>query len=434
MTVEKPTIIFFPEGAFGPTNNCVGIGNVLRERGARVVFVIEESFAGTLEAKGFEEALMRLKPPPEVPEIPGQFWKDFVAETAPVFQESTFTQLEGFIKPVWEELIDGARYVDPRLTEIFESVQPDVIVEDNVVAFPAVPASRKPWVRIVSCNPLELRDPALPPTFSGLSTEDRSGWIPFRTRYREIHRQLQAEFSDWCREGCGLPLPEPEFMLESPYLNLYIYPRELDYPRSKPLAPTWHRIESSVRTTDEDFTLPPEFASGEGKLIYLSLGSLGSADVELMQRLIGILGRSHHRVIVSKGPQHELIELADNMWGAEFLPQTSILPLVDLVITHGGNNTVTESMHFGKPMIVLPLFWDQHDNARRVQETGYGVHLSTYQFSELEFFTALDTLLSDEALSARMAQTAERLQSDPGTHRAADLIWRLAETKQPVID
>ena len=61
--MPERTIIFFPEGAFGPTNNCVGIGEVLRERGHRVVFVIEESFAGTLSEKGFEERLMRLGPP-----------------------------------------------------------------------------------------------------------------------------------------------------------------------------------------------------------------------------------------------------------------------------------------------------------------------------------------------------------------------------------
>jgi UDP:flavonoid glycosyltransferase YjiC (YdhE family) len=157
------TVVFFPEGAYGPTNNCVGIGRVLLERGERVVFVVEESFAGTLEAQGFEEALMRLKPPPEVEEAPGQFWKDFVRDTAPEFRKPTIEQLETFILPVWQELADGARYVDDRLREIFGELEPDVIVEDNVVAFPAVPACGRPWVRIVSCNPLELKDPALPP-------------------------------------------------------------------------------------------------------------------------------------------------------------------------------------------------------------------------------------------------------------------------------
>src|SRR5213076_2394998 len=72
MAEGGPVVVFFPEGAYGPTNNCVGIAQVLRERGARVVFVVEESFAGTLEARGFEEALMRLKPKPEVDEEPGQ--------------------------------------------------------------------------------------------------------------------------------------------------------------------------------------------------------------------------------------------------------------------------------------------------------------------------------------------------------------------------
>src|SRR5436190_17448490 len=99
---DRRTIVFFPEGAHGPTNNCVGIGDVLRRRGHRVVFIVEESFAGTLEAKGFEERLMRLQPPAEGEEDPGQFWKDYIRETSPVFRKPTIEQLAEFIAPTFQ--------------------------------------------------------------------------------------------------------------------------------------------------------------------------------------------------------------------------------------------------------------------------------------------------------------------------------------------
>ena len=111
---------------------------------------------------------MRLGPPPEEPEVPGQFWIDFIRDTAPVFRKSTLEQISEFIAPTWQALIDGAKYVNPRLEEIIGEVEPDAIVEDNVVSFPAVMAAGRPWVRIVSCNPIELKDPLIAPFSSGL--------------------------------------------------------------------------------------------------------------------------------------------------------------------------------------------------------------------------------------------------------------------------
>jgi MGT family glycosyltransferase len=423
---EPATIVFFPEGAYGPTNNCVGIGQVLREHGHRVVFVLEESFAGSLEAQGFEERLMRLGPAPEVEEAPGQFWKDYIRETAPVFRTPTIDQLASFIEPTFRALCDGARYVDDRLLEIFDELRPSLIVEDNVVCFPAIHASGRPWARIVSCNPLEIQDPDIPPVFSGYPTADRSGWDAFRAEYVRVHAELHAEFSTHCVERGAPPLEEGAFIHDSETLNLYVYPKEIDYARAQPLGAAWTRLDSCVREVERTFELPDQLVAGDGKLVYLSLGSLGSADVELMQRLVDILSSAPHRFIVSKGPQHEELELADNMWGEEFLPQPAILPLVDLVITHGGNNTTTECLHAGKPMVVLPLFWDQMDNAQRIEETGLGLRLHPYTCAANELRSGIDRLLADDALRARLETIAARIRRADGRTRAAELIESVA--------
>ena len=236
-----------------------------------------------------------------------------------------------------------------------------------------------------------------------------------------------------CTAGCGRSsatgspararraLPDLEFIGDGA-VNLYVYPEIADYARSATLGSGWHRIDSSVRQTDAAFALPDQLADRDGALIYFSLGSLGSADVPLMRRVIDCLSQTPHRYIVSKGPLHAEIELPGNMWGAEFLPQTSIIPLADLVITHGGNNTTTECLHFGKPMIVLPLFWDQHDNAQRVAELGLGVRLDSYRFTDEQLHGAISTLLNDEALKARLARSAARIQAADGLRAAADLI------------
>jgi len=431
MSDRRPTVVFFPESAYGPTNNCVGIAQVLHERGARIVFILEESFAGSMEPRGFEERLMRLTPRPETPEVPGQFWKDFIRDTAPEYRKSTYDQLETVIAPIWGELIAGAKYVDDRLREILDEVQPDVIVEDNVVAFPALLAHGAPWVRIVSCNPLELKDPALPPTFSGLPAADASGWDRFRRRYDELHAEMHADFDAFVQERGAPPLPAGEFIHESDHLNLYLYPPAADYERSQPLAPTWHNLGSCVRRSEETWQVPASLG-GRGKLVYLSLGSLGSADVELMQRFIDLLGSTDHRVIVSMGPQHDELRLADNMWGAELVPQPLVLPEVDLVVTHAGNNTVTEAFHHGKPMIAHSLFWDQHDNAQRIDELGFGTRLTPYRFRDDDLLSAVERLLADDPLHERMAAIASGLQAQPGTHRAAELILRVAREQAPI--
>jgi MGT family glycosyltransferase len=426
MMAQPLTVLFMPESAYGPTNNCIGIGDVLRRRGHKVVFAAEASWKGRLEPLGFVEDLVDLAPPPP-PDAPeqdaGQFWKDFIRDTAPEFRKPTIEQLATFMQPTWQALIDGARFCEPQLREIIARQRPDVIVEDNVVAFPALLTADAPFVRIMSCNPLEMPGPDIPPAYSGLASDDRSGWAKFRAEYDRTHRPMWEEFDAWVREQGAPGLPELEFIPASTALNLYVYPQVIDYTDRRPLDETWRRLDSSVRQTDAEVELPALVTDRprDSALIYLSLGSLGSADVGLMRRLVSVLAETSHRYIVSKGPEHAEYELAPNMWGAEFLPQTKLIPLVDLVITHGGNNTTTEAFHFGKPMVVLPLFWDQYDNAQRVDETGFGVRLPTYTFDDSDLAGAIERLLGG-SLRRRMSEIGADIRARDGLGRAAEAV------------
>ena len=174
-------------------------------------------------------------------------------------------------------------------------------------------------------------------------------------------------------EKYGVPPPptgHPESI--SPYLNWYIYPEELDYLKIRPLPPTFLQLDHLVRQTElkrleggkkSDLSLPEQIVHGSvGKLVYVSFGTIGSADQKLIKRFISLLSASPNRFIFSLGPHaEEFTPLLDplKMTGAQFLPQTTVLPLADLFITHGGNNSVLEALYAGVPMLVCPLFADQ---------------------------------------------------------------------------
>jgi UDP:flavonoid glycosyltransferase YjiC (YdhE family) len=76
-------------------------------------------------------------------------------------------------------------------------------------------------------------------------------------------------------------------------------------------------------------------------------------------------------------------------------------------------------------MVVLPLFWDQYDNAQRVHELGYGVRLPTYAFADDDLLGAVDRLLADAALRERLAAIGADIRGRDGLRRGAEIIERV---------
>lgn len=111
-----------------------------------------------------------------------------------------------------------------------------------------------------------------------------------------------------------------------------------------------------------------------------------------------------------------------NVHLASWFPQPSVIPQVDCVIHHGGNNSFTECLYFGKPAIVMPYVWDGHDNAMRIEETGHGLRAPRYDWTEAELLARIEQCLSDAAMQARLAATSAQMQAARGPDKAARLL------------
>ena len=171
--------------------------------------------------------------------------------------------------------------------------------------------------------------------------------------------------------------------------------------------------------------LPEKLKQKSGNFIFLSLGSLGSSNVQLMKRLVNLIADLPFRFIVAKGVFGDQYDLPDNCWGENMVPQINVLPKVDLVITHGGNNTIGETFYFGKPMIVMPMFCDQFDNAQRIQEKGFGIRINPYQCTKDQLLNSINKLINDNDLNLRMKNISERIRAEVKLGKVGELIENL---------
>ncbi|WP_118133659.1 glycosyltransferase [Oceanicella sp. SM1341] len=430
--MSRKTVAFFPEAAFGPALNSVGIAQAVEALGHRAVFLSDPGFTGVYEGYGFEAHPVNLSEPMP-PEQMAKFWEDFINGHIPNFRKSPIEQLDTYVKECWEAIVDSARWAEKDLPALLARLKPDLICVDNVVLFPAIKRHAAeagiPWVRIISCSENEIEDEAIPPHLSGCGAKDTACHAAFRARFNEVIGPIHDDFNAFLAECGEAAYPPGQFFEASPFLNLLLYPEPVKFERAAPLDPArFQYLEGCVRK-DAAFELPP-FPGYEGTpLIYVSFGSLGAGDTELLKRIIAAVGKMEIRALVNVGDYMESYgAVPPNVHLASWYPQPSVIPLIDGAIHHGGNNSFTECLYFGKPAIIMPYVWDGHDNATRVQETGHGFRMPRYDWTEAELAEKITAMLTDEAMQARLAATSAHMQGRHGPTRAAGLIDGLLES------
>lgn len=120
------------------------------------------------------------------------------------------------------------------------------------------------------------------------------------------------------------------------------------------------------------------------KLIYVSTGSQISAPEEFYNTIINTYADSEYEVVIScKYADEERLKdiIPKNIKIYSFVDQNKILEKASLFITHGGYNSVYESIFYNVPMLVYPLSNDQPLNANIVHDTGIGVNLKKFNFN-----------------------------------------------------
>ena len=199
-------------------------------------------------------------------------------------------------------------------------------------------------------------------------------------------------------------------------LVLYNFPYDLADPVRTPSLPPHVFLGSAVRAEEPDHEVAAWLDGGDGRpLVYVSFGTFLSARADVLARVVEALAPLDVRVSLAIGsadpaavgpwPDHWLVR--------PYLPQVALLDHAAVAVTHGGNNTVTESLTAGVPMLVLPFSTDQFAGAADIERNGVGRALAPNVATPADLRTAVESLLDGPERAAATALGA-RLRADPG--------------------
>jgi UDP:flavonoid glycosyltransferase YjiC (YdhE family) len=161
----------------------------------------------------------------------------------------------------------------------------------------------------------------------------------------------------------------------------------------------------------------------------VSLGSFLSARTDVLQRIVqAVRTLGWDAVIAAGATEPQTLGPLPSTWVvAEHLPQVAALDACDVVVCHGGNNTVTEALTAGLPVLAAPFSTDQFAGAEDLRRAGLGDVVDPSTASADDIAARLTSLLEGGA-TPRAAALGAELRCAPGAEFAAEIVELAAVT------
>jgi MGT family glycosyltransferase len=315
-----------------------------------------------------------------------------------------------------------------RVLDVVDTVQPDHLIVDHLAfsARLALLAGGVPHADVVLGHPtaLPVADEVYgyPPTWPTVFDPDPIDLGVLLRRCQQVRDDFTRDWNAALKTLAPQQVPSRDAFTEHSELVIFNYPAELHDAARTELLPPHAFLGSAVRQQDP----PAEIArwldaDPRTPVVYVSFGSFLSVRADVLGRVVSALRVLPVRVALAVGSADRAVlgDLPSDWLVREFLPQVALLERSALAVTHGGNNSVTESLTSGVPMLVLPFSTDQFAGAAAIEDAGVGISLDPNGATVPELTAALERLL-DGRSSAVARHLGIALRSEPGRQRAYD--------------
>ena len=397
------------------------LGTAWREAGERVVVASGPATAEIVAAFGFERVHLQLgrgsNPgtirAEEQPTGEDDALRGFFDATRRGMVETLTFQAEARSSDLLWNPVEVARAVQLIVAE----VQPDHVIVDHL-AFSARLALISAGIRhadVVLGHPSALPVGAevygFPPEWPLAFAPDTDDLGALRAICESVRDAFTTQWNDTLRVLDPAATPSADAFMESGDILLLNYPAELHSAARGELLPAHAFLGSAVRQEAADGEVDAWLATDSDlPIVYVSFGSFLSVRGDVLARVAEALRTLEVRVAVATGATDpsELGPIPDSWLVRAFLPQVTLLERSVLAVSHGGNNSVTEAMTSGVPLLLLPFSTDQFAGAAAVEAAGFGLALAPNTVTADELRVAMAELL---ALDGGARRSLDRLSS-----------------------